>query len=448
MNLPRRYRRLLSLEFWRRFSDPREAASLPARLYRVFSMLVRGFFDDTLTIHAASLTFVTLTSLVPLLAVGSAVLKGLGVGQERISGIVNGEWISDMPAAFQEAVDAILQLVDKTNFAALGGIGLVVFVITAVLLLSNIEKSFNLIWGVRTNRGFHRQLMNYTSILVLVPLLLFATASVRATLAAKIYFPTLFGDTAGALASAGLQNALSFLMLWLAFGLLFSFVPNTRVRARPAVMGSFATSLVFIGWMKMFMVMQIGVSSRNAIYGAFAALPVLLFWMYVTWVILLLGVEFTFAIQNAETYALERGGVSPRMRIACALMVLRETAREARDRRRCFDAGGFGRVHRIPMRLLNTVLDLLVRRDYLAPVAKSDASYVLLRTPEDISLRDVVRDLLRDGESGKELRTLAPEDDAVFRSLEKVLDGIDESLGSVTVSDLAAAPPLPQEAAK
>lgn len=438
MKLPRRYRRFFSLEFWRRFSDPREAASLPARLYRVLSMLVRGFFDDTLTIHAASLTFVTLTSLVPLLAVGSAVLKGLGVGQGRISGIVNGEWISDMPDAFQEAVDAILQLVDKTNFAALGGIGLVVFVITAVLLLSNIEKSFNLIWGVRTNRGFHRQLMNYTSILVLVPLLLFATASVRATLAAKIYFPSLFGDTAGALASAGLQNAMSFLMLWLAFGLLFSFVPNTHVRARPAVMGSFATCIVFIGWMKMFMVMQIGVSSRNAIYGAFAALPVLLFWMYVTWVILLLGVEFTFAIQNAETYALERGGVSPRMRIACALQVLRGTAREARDRKTYFDAGEFGRSHRIPMRLVNSVLDLLVRRDYLAPVAKSDASYVLLRPPEDIVLRDVVRDLLGDGEKGKELRALAPDDDAVARTLASIVSGVDDSLKTLTVADLAA----------
>jgi len=437
VKIPRRYRRFFSLEFWRRLSDPREATSLPARLYRVLSMLVSGFFEDALTIHAASLTFVTLTSLVPLLAVGSALLKGFGIGQERISSLVNGEWVAQMPESFQEAVSAILQLVDKTNFSALGGIGLVVFVITAVLLLSNVEKSFNLIWGVRTNRGFHRQLMNYTSILVLVPLLLFATAGVRATLAAKVYFPSLFGDTAGALASAGFQNLVSFLLLWLAFGVLFSFVPNTHVQPKPAILGSLATSVVFVGWMKMFMVMQIGVAQRNAIYGAFAALPVLMFWMYVTWVILLLGVEFSFAMQNAETYALERGGVSARMRIACALLALREIARESRDNRSYFSAGDFGRDHRIPMRLVNSVLELLVSRDYVAPVAKSETSYVLLRAPEKIPLASVIRDVLRDGEQGRNLRAIAPGDESILRSLETVVSGIDKAMEASTLADLA-----------
>ncbi|MGD9612470.1 MAG: YihY/virulence factor BrkB family protein, partial [Kiritimatiellia bacterium] len=160
-----------------------QGGSLPARIIRVGHLLFRGYADDDLTIHAASLTFVTLTSLVPILAVGFALLKGFGMGAEQLNEAMQMEWLAHMPAQFQEFVEQLLRLVNTTNFSALGWIGLVFFVLTAVLLLANVEKSFNRVWGVDKSRSLLRQVTNYTSVLVLVPLLIGVAGGLKAQIA-------------------------------------------------------------------------------------------------------------------------------------------------------------------------------------------------------------------------------------------------------------------------
>ena len=269
-----------------------QGGSLPARIIRVGHLLFRGYADDDLTIHASSLTFVTLTSLVPILAVGFALVKGFGFGADQLATVEQMEWFLQMPAQWQEFVQKILDIVNTTNFAALGWIGLAFFVLTAVLLLANVEKSFNRVWGVAKDRSLLRQVANYTSVLVLVPVLMGLAGALKAQVA--ISRKILDVDV-----NAWAQNLAAFAILWLAIGFLYAFVPNTRVKPRAAALSSLLTTLVFLGWMRVFTVMQVGVVNYGRIYGAFAAVPVFMFWMYVTWVILLLGAEFAFALQLA-----------------------------------------------------------------------------------------------------------------------------------------------------
>ena len=234
--------------------------SLPARIIRVGHLLFRGYVDDDLTIHASSLTFVTLTSLVPILAVGLALYKGLGMGDEQLASISRMEWFAQMPAQWQEFVQKVLDIVNATNFSALGGIGLAFFVLTAVLLLANVEKSFNRVWGVDKNRSLLRQITNYTSVLVLVPLLIGVAGALKAQIAFKEQFLGI--DT-----NAWTQNLAAFGILWLAIGFLYMFVPNTRVRLRPAFLSSLLTTAIFLGWIRMFTVLQAGeVFSSETIY--------------------------------------------------------------------------------------------------------------------------------------------------------------------------------------
>jgi membrane protein len=214
-------------------------------------LLFRGYADDDLTIHASSLTFVTLTSLVPILAVGFALIKGFGMGASEMASVEQMAWFVEMPAQWQEFVLGVLNIVNTTNFSALGWIGLVFFVFTAVLLLANVEKSFNRVWGVDKNRSLLRQITNYTSVLVLVPLLI----GVAGGLKAKIAFSQ---KIMGIDANVWAQDLAAFAIMWLAIGFLYVFVPNTRVRLRPAFISSLLTTLVFLGWMRMFTVMQVG----------------------------------------------------------------------------------------------------------------------------------------------------------------------------------------------
>lgn len=407
--------------------------SLPARIIRVGHLLFKGYIEDDLTIHASSLTFVTLTSLVPILAVAFALMKGFGMGGDQLETILNAEWIQEMPESFQAFWGQILEIVNTTNFFALGWIGLAFFVLTAVLVLANVEKSFNRVWGVAKDRSLPRQIANYTSVLVLVPLLLGVAGGLRAQVA--------FNQTLWQVdLTAWAQNLISLGILWMALALLFILVPNTRVRLRPAMGSSLVTTIVFLGWMKVFTVMQVGVARYNFIYGAFAAVPVFMFWMYVTWVIFLLGAELAFALQNSDTFQMESAAdsASTRMRIVVALMILRQAGMVMEKGTGVFSITVFARKNRAPIRLINSVMSMLTRRGYLAQVAGRDAGFVLMRAPENIPLHAVVTSVMREGGDHLDLEDGLMMDSALKAVLAKIETGLDRGFGKLTVADLVA----------
>ena len=411
-----------------------QGGSLPARIIRVGHLLFRGYADDDLTIHASSLTFVTLTSLVPILAVGFALVKGFGFGADQLATVEQMEWFLQMPAQWQEFVQKVLDIVNTTNFAALGWIGLAFFVLTAVLLLANVEKSFNRVWGVDKNRSLLRQIANYTSVLVLVPVLIGLVGALKAQVAINRKILDVDVD-------AWAQNLASFGILWLVIGFLYVFVPNTRVRLRAAFVSSLLTTVVFLGWMQMFTVMQVGVVNYNRIYGAFAAVPVFMLWMYVTWVILLLGAEFTFALQNSDTYQLESAAdtASMRSRILVALMVLRRAGRAMAGERDLFDAAAFARQVKAPIRLINSVVATLAKRGYLAQVASRDAGYVLMRAPETIRIRELVAELMHEGGGHAEIEGVLMLDAPLKETMAKIEAGVAQGFGDLTLADMVAA---------
>ena len=422
--------------------DDGQVKSLPARIIRVGHLLIRGYVDDDLTIHASSLTFVTLASLVPILAVGFALIKGFGLGQNQLETVAQMDWFLQMPEQWQAFVQKVLDIVDTTNFAALGWIGLAFFVLTAVLLLANIEKSFNRVWGVDKNRSLLRQITNYTSVLVLVPVLIGLAGALKAQIAiSRIpYFDIDINVWA--------QNLAAFAIMWLAIGFLYVFVPNTRVRLRPAFTSSLLTTGVFLGWMRMFTVLQFGVTNYNRIYGAFAAVPVFMLWMYVTWVILLLGAEFTFALQNSDTFQLESAAdtASMRARILVALMVLRQAGRALGGGRGIFESAAFARRNRAPIRLINSIVALLAKKGYLAPVATRDGGYVLMRAPESIRIHALVAELLYEGGGHAELERALTVDTPLKDALARIDAGLGTGFGNLTLADMVAAAPAEKTA--
>ena len=439
MNLRQRFEKIQAFvmrDVWNLPGSEKGSMSFVARLVRVGHLLFRGYVDDDLTIHASSLTFVTLTSLVPILAVGFALVKGLGMGEDQLAKIAEMEWIEQMPETFQVFVQWILEIVNTTNFAALGWIGLFFFVLTAVLVLANVEKSFNRVWGVDKNRSILRQITNYTSVLVLVPLLIGVAGGLKARLAISQQFMGIDANT-------WVQNLASFCIMWLAIGFLYVFVPNTRVRLRPAAVSSFITTLIFLGWMRVFAVMQTGVARYNLIYGAFAAVPVFLFWMYVTWVILLLGAEFTFAMQNSDTFQLESAAdsASSRSRILVALMILRRAGCVMKSESGVFDSAVFARRNKAPIRLINAVVGTLVRLGYLAQVASRDAGFVLIRAPDAIRIQDLVGKLLREGGGHPEVDESIRLDDALKEVMSQIDRGMTQGFGDLTLGDMVAAGP-------
>ena len=144
---------------------------------QILALVVRGFFADGCMLRASALTFTTLLSIVPLLALMFSVLKGLGV-QNELEPLL----LEQLAVGGSEAVTKIVEYINNTNVARLGTYGLIFLVATVLTLLSNIEKSFNSVWGVEETRPLLRRFTDYFSVVTIGPLFMVIAISMTSTL--------------------------------------------------------------------------------------------------------------------------------------------------------------------------------------------------------------------------------------------------------------------------
>lgn len=283
---------------------------------RVTGVTVWKFGLDRGFLRASALTYTTLLSVVPLLAFMFAVLTGLGV-QRRLEPLL----IRHLAVGNEEVVTRLMEYVDRTKIGALGAVGLVTLVLTAVSVLGNVELSFNDIWQVRRGRNLLRKVADYTALLVVGPVLLLASLSLTTTLQSSAVLAKL------ALIGEALPYVLKVLPLvaiWVAFTAAYLILPNRRVPVVAALVGGVVAGTVWHGAEWAYIRFQFGMAKYNAIYGAMAQLPVLLVWLYLSWCIVLLGAELAFVCQlpGRGRYLKERHELwVPRLDAALAVLL-------------------------------------------------------------------------------------------------------------------------------
>jgi membrane protein len=262
---------------------------------RVLILVYRDFGRDNCMLRASALTYATLLAIVPLLAFAFAVLKGLGV-QNKIEPLI----IEHLAVGSEAVVTRIIEYINNTNMGRLGSVGLGMLLLTVLALLSNVEKSFNSIWGVGETRSLMRRFADYFSVLAFGPLLLVVAMSMTASLQNNdIVLALQSTQYLGDLIRFAFKT-LPYVAMWIAFSFLYIFMPNIRVRLSAAIIGGIIGGtlwqLVQIGYV----LFQVGVSRYNAIYGTMAALPIIMVWIYISWMIVFFGVEITSTIQNLQ----------------------------------------------------------------------------------------------------------------------------------------------------
>lgn len=412
--------------------------ALIKRLFRISELVVRGFRDDNLTVQASALTFASLVSLVPILAIALSLLKGLGAGEEFILRVQDN--MESMPEEFQAFIEQMFDIVNRTNFWALGWVAVVVLFLTVVQVLSSIEGSFNQVWGIKSSRAFWRRFVNYISIIVVVPVLILIAFTMNASLSSETVIARL-GEAAWIY--RGLLQLTPFIMTTVAIFFLFIFVPNTSIRVRPALISAIITALLWLGWQSIYVSLQIGVARNNAIYGTFASVPIFLAWLYVSWVIILLGAELCFALQNHATYDLERsaGHANNRARIMLAFSICLQAGEAFLRGRSLFNAVEFAQLHRIPVRLINEIIRLLVRGDILVETAGPEPGYLLRRPLSDVTLKQIV-DLVNQDGVGPERYGFGGDAPAVFAAMECLDRGLGGALEGISLQQLLDEHPI------
>jgi membrane protein len=354
---------------WFERKETRKLVRFLVRILQVSFLVGRGFLDNKCFVRASALAFTTLLSIVPLLAFVFAILKGLGVEEQVRPYILERVAAAQDPVA-EKLVTYISNYISSTRATALGVVGLVTLLYTVVKVLSTVESSFNDIWGVSRGRTWMRKVADYTSVMVIAPVLLVAAIGVSTYLLA---FPLSGPEsvvTAGRILARVLVRTGPYLMTWIAFTAFYAFMPNASVRFTAALSGGIAGGtlwqLAFWAYTKF----QIGVARYDVVYTSFAALPVFMVWLYLCWVIALFGAEVAFAAGHVETYKrdLQRFSPSAEARERLALRVFLEAARRFHDGEKPLGDEGLSKATGLPLRAVSDTVTALLGAGILCEV--------------------------------------------------------------------------------
>jgi len=364
---------------------------------RVLLLVIQGTKKDKCKLYASALTFSTLMALVPFFVIVFSISSAIGFSSAKEALLARSEEVPQI----HDFVIQLFDLVEKTNITALGSFGGVIFIYIIFKLLNGIEESFNQIWGVKSSRSWSNKMRNYLSVLVITPILLISANFVSIK----------FAEFSDHIAWIGVSQKLllqgaSVLMMTVGFVATLLFLPNTHVRFKAALIGGFVSALLAI-LLQLFMVrLGIGVTRLSKIYGTFAYIPIFLFWLQTSWLILLFGAELSFAVQNRNTYAEERvaSQASTLSKIWVAFSLVQESVRIFRKGETTLDLDRYAHQHKIPIRLINKVVETLVDAQILGRVDIPDKNvFVLLQAPEKISVKKIYDLILAEGCSPEEL---------------------------------------------
>jgi membrane protein len=414
-----RLRRYLDRDLWQGEEAGGALASCGRRALQVAVIVAQGVARNQTMLRASALTYFTMLSLIPLLALAIGLVEVFGAGDALVRVVVE-----QIGAVSPEAGDRILETVRRVDFRSLGAVGAATLFVTTVLALSNVEKALNFIWGVERHRPLVRRFPDYLAVLVVAPLLLTVALSLATSLRSEAFVAQVLAHPALArLYELGLHQAPA-LLFWGAFSFLYWFLPNTTVRPIPALAGGALAAALFSILQAGYVAFQVGVARSNALFGSFAALPVLLVWIFFSWSIVLLGAEFAFALQNRASFRQAREGEEPEPaeREAIGLALATHMARAFRE-------GAGGRTAEqlageldVPVRTVRALLGRLEAAGLVAPRGDDKLDgYQLGRAAESISVAEVMTALR--GPADAALRRVAGDPPllALFQELEAEL---------------------------
>lgn len=297
---------------------------------KIINLSIRSFLDRDLQMRSCALTYNTVLAVVPALAMLFAIARGFG-----FQNLMQSELFRYFPAQ-RQALESALAYVDnylaQASQGVFIGIGLIFLLWTLLSLMSNVEDTFNHVWGVTTKRSLQRKFTDYTALFLLLPVLMVCSAGISIFMSDAVQHVF-----EGNPLSPMMHRMLAFMptvISWIIFTAAYYMVPNTKVNFKGALLAGiiFGTVFQLVQWL--FVSGQVYVSKYNAIYGSFAFLPLFLIWLQLSWLITLLGVVLTYAWQNFDSFAYrdKAQGVSQTYSNQLAIAVLAVAAKRFKQR--------------------------------------------------------------------------------------------------------------------
>ena len=239
---------------------------------RVIVLAVREFRGNQCQLNASALTFYTLLSIVPVVAMAFGIAKGFGFDQ-----LLEKQLLAKFPGQEQTIGQIIAfanNLLKDTQGGLIAGVGVIVLFWTVIKVLNSIEASFNDIWGIKQGRSLGRKVSDYLSIMLICPFFVIASSGVTVFLSTQIELivqKLAFLGSLGTLILLSL-HILPYVIMWVLFTFIYVFMPNTKVNLSSGIIGGIVAGTIYQVVQVIYIKFQVGVGNANVIYGSFAAL--------------------------------------------------------------------------------------------------------------------------------------------------------------------------------
>ena len=341
---------------------------------RSFSILIESIHSFTAAegqLRASALTYYTLFAIVPIFALFFGVAKGFDLDQW-----LREEMMTRM-SEHKEILNRLLVFADTTLNQAKGGlvagIGALMLCWSVVKMIGNIELAFNRVWKVKKPRTIFRKFTDYLSFLVITPVMLAAAGSATvmvSRLLREFSEKNTIVSFSRPLIEFGIQ-CVPYLLAWILFTFIYSFLPNTRVKFKAALFGGVISGTIFQVLQMGYVLVQMALSRYNVIYGSFSALPLFLIWIYLNWLIMLFGVTLCYLFQHFD-YDSKRArdcDRTPADKRLLALMIAAEVTNEFAEGKEASTVVELSRKLDISETLTNELLYNLVQSKVLCQIA-------------------------------------------------------------------------------
>lgn len=402
---------------------------------QMFHALYRRAGQGDLVLHAMSLVYTTLLSLVPLLAVSFSVLKAFDV-HNQIQPTLD-QILQPLGERGAQITQRLVAFVENMKAGVLGSVGLLMLFYTVLSLLEKVEAAFNSIWHNTKPRTALRRFTDYLSLLMVGPVLVFTGLGLTASMTNTSFVQNLISHEPFGTLYYFLGQLAPYVLIIGAFHFAYVFVPNTKVSQRAAFVGALVAGILWrtVGWA--FATFVANSTNYNAIYSSFAILITFMIWIYLSWLILLLGGQISFYVQNPQylRFTTDKPVMSISNCERLAFAIMQEVGLRFHVGRPPADIVVLSELFDVPTPFVRDVADLLIRAGLLLETDAETNTLLPARDLETIPLAAIL-DAVRYGPGGT--RALPPL--KVAGALSDVFTKLDtagnEALGERTLRDL------------
>ncbi|MBT8444092.1 MAG: YihY family inner membrane protein [Gammaproteobacteria bacterium] len=409
-----------------------QSGQLLVRVVRFLYAIIRDVISGNFTLRAAGLVYVTILSIVPVLAIVFSIMKGFGVHRQLEPLLYN--FLAPLGAKGAELTEQVIGFVDNVQGNVLAGAGLILLFFTTISMAQKVEDSFNFVWRVDQSRSIAQRITEYLSLILIVPVVMVTAIALLASFRSTAIVQELESFQAVSETVLVIGKLAPYGMIVLLFTVAYWFLPNTRVRFFPALMGGLAGGLLWVSAGGLFTAFVVSSTRTLSIYATFAIVIMALIWLYLSWLILLVGALVSFYVQNPQHLRLGYRPVSlgSRQREQTALGLMLSAAKAFREGARQPTTGEVAESAGLPTLVVLPVLQRLVAAKLLNRTSK-DQLYPQ-RDPATIRLIDIIN-AVRDPQV-IDIFTLGKWP-TVVRDVSKGMDAaLDEDLGDRNVYDL------------